>query len=253
MHSAVCRASCTVPSPSTPHPLHTSYVLGPYTPQSLITPRHAYAAAAVLPRTQEEPFASITPLACSNQSGVYKWLETMVTHHVGGVTQVGEAGAAAAGTTGQAGANAAPAASGGASGMVAPLEEGQGAHTILDELPPGCLPCLPCLAILFQTLHHRPPQCRAAPLSPCPLPLAQQACQQALLAAERPLPRRCRQVVQVVRRASHRLSSTFQHCGMRARARPLSVAWHMQSLLKAMRQWRGPSRPAHQRTHDQWT
>lgn len=164
-----------MPSPSTPHPLHTSYVLGPYTPQSLITPRHAYAAAAVLPRTQEEPFASITPLACSNQSGVYKWLETMVTHHVGGVTQVGEAGAAAAGTTGQAGANAAPAASGGASGMVAPLEEGQGAHTILDELPPGCLaacPACPALPYCSKLCTTGPRNAELPPfrLAPCPLP-----------------------------------------------------------------------------------
>jgi hypothetical protein len=32
---------------------------------------------------QEEPFAGIMPLHCSNQAGVYKWLEKMVTHHAG--------------------------------------------------------------------------------------------------------------------------------------------------------------------------
>eukprot|EP00879_Flechtneria_rotunda_P032379 GHRR01035576.1.p1 GENE.GHRR01035576.1~~GHRR01035576.1.p1 ORF type:complete len:205 (+),score=52.30 GHRR01035576.1:410-1024(+) len=31
----------------------------------------------------EEPFSSITPLHCSNQTGVYKWLEKMITHHPG--------------------------------------------------------------------------------------------------------------------------------------------------------------------------
>lgn len=30
---------------------------------------------------QEEPFASMKPLHCSNQSGVYRWLESMITHH----------------------------------------------------------------------------------------------------------------------------------------------------------------------------
>jgi len=32
---------------------------------------------------QEQPFAGIAPLQCSNQAGVYKWLEKMITHHVG--------------------------------------------------------------------------------------------------------------------------------------------------------------------------
>lgn len=42
---------------------------------------------------QEEPFASRIPLQCSNQSGVFKWLEKWITHHAAGTA----AGAAAAG------------------------------------------------------------------------------------------------------------------------------------------------------------
>lgn len=38
---------------------------------------------------QEEPFASIAPLQCSNQAGVYKWLEKMITHHAAGSVEAG--------------------------------------------------------------------------------------------------------------------------------------------------------------------
>jgi hypothetical protein len=33
------------------------------------------------PPTQEEPFASIAPLNCSNQAGVFRYLEHMLSHH----------------------------------------------------------------------------------------------------------------------------------------------------------------------------
>eukprot|EP00775_Hariotina_reticulata_P011533 gene11533-11676_t len=37
----------------------------------------------------EEPFASIAPLHCSNQAGVFKWLEKMITHHAAGSGDAG--------------------------------------------------------------------------------------------------------------------------------------------------------------------
>eukprot|EP00878_Enallax_costatus_P018895 GHUV01019918.1.p1 GENE.GHUV01019918.1~~GHUV01019918.1.p1 ORF type:complete len:426 (+),score=149.02 GHUV01019918.1:854-2131(+) len=46
----------------------------------------------------EEPFASIKALHCSNQSGVYKWLESMVTHHPGDADHAAQSRGAAAQT-----------------------------------------------------------------------------------------------------------------------------------------------------------
>ncbi|GBF97334.1 hypothetical protein Rsub_10025 [Raphidocelis subcapitata] len=47
----------------------------------------------------EEPFASLVPLVCSNQAGVFKWLERMLTHHHG------EAGHGGGGGSGSGGAD----------------------------------------------------------------------------------------------------------------------------------------------------
>jgi hypothetical protein len=44
---------------------------------------------------QEEPFASRIPLQCSNQSGVFKWLEKWITHHAAGTAAAAAAAAAA--------------------------------------------------------------------------------------------------------------------------------------------------------------
>jgi hypothetical protein len=49
---------------------------------------------------QEEPFAGIMPLHCSNQSGVYKWLEKMVTHHAGNADAPAPAASYGGGPTG---------------------------------------------------------------------------------------------------------------------------------------------------------
>ncbi|KAF8066392.1 ATG16 [Scenedesmus sp. PABB004] len=52
----------------------------------------------------EEPFASIVPLNCSNQSGVFKWLERMITHHAGGDAAPAVPAASGAASGGAAGA-----------------------------------------------------------------------------------------------------------------------------------------------------
>ncbi|KAF6263367.1 hypothetical protein COO60DRAFT_458910 [Scenedesmus sp. NREL 46B-D3] len=48
----------------------------------------------------EEPFAGILPLHCSNQSGVFKWLEAMITHHAGTDDAPTPAGSYGGGPTG---------------------------------------------------------------------------------------------------------------------------------------------------------
>jgi hypothetical protein len=51
----------------------------------------------LLVSVQEEPFCSTIALSCSNQSGVFKWLEKWITHHAGGVAAAAAAAAAAIG------------------------------------------------------------------------------------------------------------------------------------------------------------
>lgn len=75
----------------------------------------------VLPAPQEEPFASRIALQCSNQSGVFKWLEKWITHHAAGTST---AALPQAGANGQTAASGGTGSAGGEEGVVVYVTSG---------------------------------------------------------------------------------------------------------------------------------